>query len=71
MSELSEEMKEELVRGINTDAQAIIQRTQGMFSWADSQNKLAIGYMDLEQLTYITEQMRLKMRLLGAPRINQ
>jgi len=71
MSELSDEMKQELVKGVNEDCQAMIQRTQCMYTWSGSKNTLEIKHTDLEQLTYITEQMRLKLRLLGAPRIYQ
>lgn len=75
MNEISEELKLELLNEISSDAQRINERAQQMRVWHNSPSSItqtpAIKHTDLEQLTYITEQIRLKLRLLGAPRIYQ
>ena len=68
MSELSAEMQEEITRELLHDLermqQLLVQRpyTKGF---------APLTLQELEHLVYATEQIRLKLRTLGAPRIYQ
>lgn len=68
MSEVSDEMMEQLYRDLNGD----IERMRGILMERPYRNgggQMPLQSGQLEQLVYVTEQIRLKLRLLGAPRI--
>lgn len=64
--ELSEEMQREIFNELYNDTQRFTQQVSMAANQPDHGKRYAI----LEQLTYISEQMRLKLKMLGAPRIN-
>ena len=68
MSELSEELQQEITRELINDLERmknlIMQRPY-------HSNFVPLTYQELEQLVYASEQFRLKLRTLGAPRIYQ
>jgi hypothetical protein len=61
-------MKVDLIQGINSDGQEIIQKTQNMWAPSIDRHPQYTQY-DLDNLVYITEQIRLKLKLLGSGRI--
>lgn len=68
MSELSEEMQEEITRDLLHD----LERMQQLIVQRPYTNGFSpLTYQELEHLVYTTEQIRLKLRTLGAPRIYQ
>jgi len=68
MTELSEEMKKEILDEFRKDCNRLLEITA--YSWSSETIASIVDYNKLEQLTYITEQIRLKLKMLGAPRIN-
>ena len=69
-SELSEELQGEIMRELSSDLQRMRQLIEQRPS-AYAGKYAPLNYQELEQLVYITEQIRLKLRTLGAPRIYQ
>ncbi len=73
MDELSQPMQMQLLEEIQKDAQSMIERTHTMILYTPGpSNTIArpeFSRGDLEHLAYITEQLRLKLKMLGAPRI--
>lgn len=67
MPELTPELQQEIVRELGGD----LARFQERLAWLqqNSQPGNLDIYQQIEQLVYITEQMRLKLRMLGGPRI--
>ena len=67
MEEISEEMRRSLWQELANDGQRVYERC------AQMQQPIKREYGEihatLEQIAYITEQMRLKLKILGAPRI--
>lgn len=70
MEGISEELQNELMDDVMVDAQRLTARMQAM-SQRQTHPAGMERYRDLEYCTYITEQIRLKLRLLGAPRIDR
>ena len=64
---LTPEMENEIINALLQDI-ADMQRIAQTPYHAESRK---LPYHALEQLSYITEQFRLKLRMLGAPRIYQ
>lgn len=72
MSDLSEEMQRDLLQEIDKDAIRIHEKMQVVWHQGYAfMEKPQFVHHDLEELVYITEQIRLKLRMLGAPRIYQ
>lgn len=67
MPEFSAEMRQNLYQELVQDAQRIQERCILTVQTPAMQHREE--HMLLEQLVYITEQMRLKLKILGAPRI--
>ena len=66
--ELTPEMKKEILDEFRGDCSRLLSLTQ--YSYSTEALSSIEDYRKLEQLTYITEQMRLKLKMLGAPRIS-
>lgn len=64
---LSAEMKSMLLSGLCGDAQRISELASRMQQ--NIPRTYGESYSILEQLAYITEEQRLKLKMLGAPRI--
>ena len=73
MDELSQPMQMQLLQEIQKDAQIMIECTQTMILYTPGSNNTIVraefSREGLEHLAYITEQLRLKLKMLGAPRI--
>jgi hypothetical protein len=67
--EFSDEMKNDLVRGLLTDCTRMQEQIQRMQLQYPSQNAYEFNAHKVDQLVYITEEMRLKLKLLGGARI--
>ncbi len=65
--ELSKEMQQEVMKDLDADTVRMHEKIQQVNpAWQQQYHEYSM--QDLEQLIYITEQMRLKLRMLGAPR---
>lgn len=68
MPELSSELQQEIVRELGGDLARFSERLQWL-QQSNMQRPDVTLYQQVEHLVYITEQMRLKLRMLGGPRI--
>ena len=66
--ELTEETKQELAQEIINDAQRITE-TVNLSNSYNPNVRYNLDLKTVEHLVYITEQIRLKLRMLGGPRI--
>ncbi len=68
---LSSEMKQEILNELSSDGARFNEQVQQLRFGNEQKLPGFNTYTALEQLTYLTEQIRLKLRLLGAPRMYQ
>ena len=68
MPELSSELQQEIIRELGGDLARFSERLQWLQQGSTHRPDVPT-YQQIEHLVYITEQMRLKLRMLGGPRI--
>lgn len=67
--ELAKEMKADLVKGLSNDCARMQEKLQALYQGNVYDRLPSYTTYDIDNLVYITEEMRLKLKLLGGARI--